>query len=99
MEINPSLDDISNLPGVILEDILQRLPIRDSVRTSILSRQWKDKWTTIPYIIFDENSFRRGGKKILTDKFIGIVDQVLKKHRGEIHKFTLGFILESILSR
>ncbi|KAK9941811.1 hypothetical protein M0R45_007505 [Rubus argutus] len=37
------LDRISNLPSDVTEKILSRLPIRDAVRTNVLSRQWRYK--------------------------------------------------------
>lgn len=35
------LDMLSSLPKILLEDVLQRLPLRDVVRTSILSKSWR----------------------------------------------------------
>ncbi|KAJ0639587.1 putative leucine-rich repeat domain superfamily, F-box-like domain superfamily [Helianthus annuus] len=43
-----SLDRISTLPQPILETILCLLPTKEAARTSILSREWRYKWTTIP---------------------------------------------------
>ncbi|XP_035841936.1 F-box/FBD/LRR-repeat protein At1g13570 isoform X2 [Helianthus annuus] len=43
-----SLDRISTLPQPILEAILCHLSTKEAARTSILSREWRYKWTTIP---------------------------------------------------
>ncbi|KAF7124791.1 hypothetical protein RHSIM_Rhsim12G0067800 [Rhododendron simsii] len=31
------------------------MPIRDAVRTSVLSKKWKDNWRTIPELVFDDS--------------------------------------------
>ncbi|KAI7736961.1 hypothetical protein M8C21_003638 [Ambrosia artemisiifolia] len=46
------LDIIATLPQTIIETILCLLPIEDAARTSILSREWRYKWTTIPKLVF-----------------------------------------------
>ncbi|XVF43353.1 hypothetical protein PTKIN_Ptkin02bG0033600 [Pterospermum kingtungense] len=50
-------DIISNLPDNITERILARLPIQDAVRTSVLSRNWRYKWTTLPDLVFDARGY------------------------------------------
>ncbi|KAL9998139.1 putative F-box domain, FBD domain, leucine-rich repeat domain superfamily [Helianthus debilis subsp. tardiflorus] len=47
-----SLDRISTLPQPVLETILRLLPTEDAARTSILSREWRYKWTKIPNLMF-----------------------------------------------
>ncbi|KAM0042997.1 putative leucine-rich repeat domain superfamily, F-box-like domain superfamily [Helianthus debilis subsp. tardiflorus] len=47
-----SLDIITTLPQPIIETILCLLPIIEAARTSILSRDWRYKWTTIPKLVF-----------------------------------------------
>lgn len=91
--INPSADDMSNLPDDILENILKRLSVRDAVRTTILSSKWKDKWMTVQQFVFDENYRKPTTRKVvLTNKFLGIVNNVLTQHRGEISKFKLSVL-------
>ncbi|KAI7755858.1 hypothetical protein M8C21_023196 [Ambrosia artemisiifolia] len=66
------LDIITTLPQTIIETILCLLPIEDAVRTSILSREWRYKWTTIPKLVFSlstvisltERRHLSNGKKI-----------------------------------
>lgn len=52
-----SKDRISNLPSTIIESILCLVPIQDTTRTSILSKERRYKWTKIPKIVFDKNTF------------------------------------------
>ncbi|KAM0060424.1 putative F-box domain, leucine-rich repeat domain superfamily, F-box-like domain superfamily [Helianthus debilis subsp. tardiflorus] len=46
------LDRISTLPQPVLETILCRLSTKDAARTSILSREWRYRWTGIPKLKF-----------------------------------------------
>ncbi|XP_071721232.1 F-box/FBD/LRR-repeat protein At1g13570-like [Rutidosis leptorrhynchoides] len=47
-------DIISDLPQNIIETILCLVPIRDAVRTSVLSKKWRYNWTQIPKLEFDD---------------------------------------------
>jgi hypothetical protein len=46
-------DRISCLPGHLTDQILSFLPIKEAVRTSVLSSKWRKKWYTIPNLVFD----------------------------------------------
>ncbi|KAJ0432731.1 putative leucine-rich repeat domain superfamily, F-box-like domain superfamily [Helianthus annuus] len=48
------VDRITTLPQAIVETILCLLPIEEAARTSVLSREWRYKWTTIPKLEFDQ---------------------------------------------
>ncbi|KAJ3701329.1 hypothetical protein LUZ61_005034 [Rhynchospora tenuis] len=74
-------DYISNLPDDLKQQIFFKLPMKDVVRTSILSSKWKDSWTSIPSLVF------KG--KFTESRFIKLVDNVLIVHHGPILKFTL----------
>ncbi|KAM0011565.1 putative F-box domain-containing protein [Helianthus debilis subsp. tardiflorus] len=82
---------IGNLSEHLSDSVLERLPIRDIVRTSILSKKWRYKWTTTRALVFDEQfsnklkihgAFGRYG-------FIRVINQVLLIHKGSISKFYL----------
>ncbi|KAK9078401.1 hypothetical protein SSX86_002458 [Deinandra increscens subsp. villosa] len=97
-----SLDRITTLPESITETILCLLPIEDAARTSILSREWRYKWTKIPKLVFySSGEFERTSEKTASDiqmarknmdercKLFYVVYQVLLLHQGPIHEFTL----------
>ncbi|RWR81288.1 F-box/FBD/LRR-repeat protein [Cinnamomum micranthum f. kanehirae] len=80
-----SIDSISNLPEDVMNLILVRLPIRDAVRTGILSKKWRYKWVNIPDIVFNEGCLMKGKSKT---KHASAVDHVLLSHVGPICKFS-----------
>lgn len=53
-------DVINKLPESILLYILSFLPIKDVLRTSVLSTRWKHLWTPVSDIVFDENVHNLG---------------------------------------
>nr|KAJ0210367.1 hypothetical protein LSAT_V11C400165070 [Lactuca sativa] len=57
VECKNSQDRISTLPQDTIEKILTHMPIRDAVRTSILSRKWRYSWTRMPKLVFDVNMY------------------------------------------
>ncbi|KAK9047099.1 hypothetical protein V6N11_052957 [Hibiscus sabdariffa] len=85
------LDRISNLPGHVIDQILSRLPIRDAVRSSVLSRKWRYKWAKIPCLVFDNQCFDVSSQDqtFIKNKVVNIIDHVLLLHNGPIHKFKL----------
>ncbi|KAM5564253.1 F-box/FBD/LRR-repeat protein [Rosa sericea] len=78
------LDRISNLPSDVTEKILSHLPIRDAVRTSVLSTEWRYKSAMLPRLVFD-------AKSISTEHqtFANVVDHVLLSHIGPVYKFKI----------
>ncbi|GJZ60894.1 F-box/FBD/LRR-repeat protein [Tanacetum coccineum] len=52
------MDRLSNLPSGIIELILCRVPIQEAGRTSILSKEWRYRWTRIPNLVFIEDTFQ-----------------------------------------
>ncbi|GJY47122.1 F-box/FBD/LRR-repeat protein-like protein [Tanacetum coccineum] len=83
-----SLDTISNLPLPIIENILCSLPIKEAVRTSILSRNWRYNWTGIPKLVFDEEEMFDGDTSDHGDDWhlirnLGSLSVVFKTMHGE----------------
>lgn len=71
-------DALSNLPCNIIDSILGCLSLRDAVRTSTLSREWRNKWKSVPKLVFDVDF-----------EDIVLVDHVLHEHHGNINTFVL----------
>ncbi|KAK1355622.1 FBD domain-containing protein [Heracleum sosnowskyi] len=92
-------DRISVLPRNILEIILCFLPIRDAVRTSVLSRSWRHCWTTVPNLVFNESIISPNSydfsechhRELKALKFVSVINKVLLLHNGPILKFSLNF--------
>ncbi|KAK9277639.1 hypothetical protein L1049_007185 [Liquidambar formosana] len=83
-------DFLSDLPQSIIESILTRLPIRDAVRTSILSTRWRYKWATLTQLVFDEKCVNLSNDKTLVERnIVKFITRVLLLHKGPIHKFHL----------
>lgn len=92
-------DLISELPQNIKEIILCILPIRDAVRTAILSRKWRKCWTTIPHLIFDDQFLdsvwdklkQCHDQELKALKFVSVINKVILLHDGPILEFSLSF--------
>lgn len=84
-------DRLSNLPAHVIDQILSQLPIRDAVRTSVLSRKWRYKWATIPHLVFDNMCVVATSQDqiVVKNKLVNVVDHVLLLHNGPIYKFKL----------
>ncbi|XP_043694060.1 F-box/LRR-repeat protein At1g55660-like [Telopea speciosissima] len=83
MALRSIRDMLSNLPEEILENICSSLSIRDVVRTSILSTNWRYKWISVPHLIFNDECIPvSDGSLGGHDKLVKIVNHVLLLHRG-----------------
>lgn len=90
-DTNKRLVTIGNLPEHLTSSVLERLPIRDIVRTSILSKKWRYKWTTISAVVFDEQISKRLARygAFGIHGFIRVINHVLFLQKGPISKFYL----------
>ncbi|KAI5393652.1 hypothetical protein KIW84_060686 [Lathyrus oleraceus] len=80
-------DRISCLPSHVIDHILSYLPIREAVRTSVLSKIWKNKWYTLPNLVFDRQGVFSEDALVNQSKLVKIVDHVLLVHSGPINMF------------
>uniref|UniRef100_M1BA52 Ubiquitin-protein ligase n=2 Tax=Solanum tuberosum TaxID=4113 RepID=M1BA52_SOLTU len=77
----------NNLPRDILDGILGHLPLKDAVKSSILSKDWRYKWATRQELEFDYHFFELFAH---FQEAKTIIYQVLLLHKGPILKFKLG---------
>lgn len=74
---------ISKMPNNVITNILNRLPLKEAVRTSMLARNWRFKWCLLTDVIVDEDFFY-----FLTTKFDGKdITGLLHRLRGPIRRF------------
>ncbi|XP_059648657.1 F-box/FBD/LRR-repeat protein At1g13570-like isoform X2 [Cornus florida] len=97
----PPIDRISNLPSNLIETILMLLPLRDAVRTSVLSKKWRYNWVKLPQLVFDDTLIKNSDwdwpfVRYLNEielsperRLIKVIYHVLLLHNGPILKFTL----------
>ncbi|KAJ8569698.1 hypothetical protein K7X08_006275 [Anisodus acutangulus] len=83
------LDILNILPEKAIDDILMRLPLREAVRTSILSKNWRYKWCRLPELKLDQSLWNLSQSSDPTPKFKDIVYHLLTLHAGPLTKFTL----------
>ncbi|GKB86782.1 F-box/FBD/LRR-repeat protein-like protein [Tanacetum coccineum] len=81
-------DAISNMPDNVISHIIDLLPIHDAVRTSILSKSFRFKWTLRTVLVFNCNFFDPGlqGKINSNEK---IISRILHCLKGSVTKFVL----------
>ncbi|KAK7283801.1 hypothetical protein RIF29_13547 [Crotalaria pallida] len=84
-----NIDRISDLPVNVIECILCHLPIRDVVRTSILSRKWRYIWVSVPQLEFGCDFFLYCYERNIGNQVPGIITDILLLHSGPVSKFTL----------
>ncbi|XP_071736573.1 F-box/FBD/LRR-repeat protein At1g13570-like [Rutidosis leptorrhynchoides] len=86
----PHEDDIiSTMPENVITNILHCLPIRDAVRTGILSRDWRFKWTKLTQLVFDYNFFYDPLDIRLEYYFSKVIPKLLLHLNAAITKFVL----------
>ncbi|KAF5762046.1 putative F-box domain, leucine-rich repeat domain superfamily, F-box-like domain superfamily [Helianthus annuus] len=74
-----SEDVICNMPENVITNILNHLPIRDAVRTSVLARNWRFKWTMLTQLVI----------KCRFSKYGRDLSRLLLHLKGPITKFVL----------
>ncbi|CAN1332827.1 F-box/FBD/LRR-repeat protein At1g13570 [Linum perenne] len=92
-EESASNTSIGKLPADVICLILTFLPIKQAVRTSILSTQWRHRWRRIPQLVFDEDfatiSAECNPQLNQNSKVMLEIYQALLGHEGPVNKFEL----------
>lgn len=84
------------LPDEAIDVILTYLPIKDAVRTSILSRDWRFKWHNMSKLVFNDECLPFStNKDYLVRELVHIVDSVLTLHVGTVEIFDISVNLPS----
>ncbi|WOG90000.1 hypothetical protein DCAR_0209241 [Daucus carota subsp. sativus] len=83
-------DYISHLPQSIIETILAKVPTRDAVRTSILSKKWRYQWATMTQLVLDEEYMGFSCyRNVSRNKILRFIVRYFLLHDGPIHKFKI----------
>ncbi|KAK3431622.1 hypothetical protein EUGRSUZ_E03429 [Eucalyptus grandis] len=78
-ETQNAVDYISQLPDAIIFHIFSFLTTKDTIKTSVLSKQWRSTWTSNQYMSF---SLPPGGSQ-KSKGFIAFVDSVLSRYTAK----------------
>lgn len=82
-----------------MHDIVSQLTLKDAVRTSLVSTNWRRLWTYHPNLCFDSTTIlnRKSGSrnKSRRHRFIRRVNAVLESHTGTgLRRFKIAFALD-----
>ncbi|CAK9146869.1 unnamed protein product [Ilex paraguariensis] len=89
MEIDQEGSRINSLPDSLLLHILSFLEMKYVMRTSVVSKRWKDLWASVPNLIFSLSKSDVRSEPLLR-KFMDFVDRVLLlRDSTTIQKFSL----------
>ncbi|KAJ9539826.1 hypothetical protein OSB04_026332 [Centaurea solstitialis] len=94
-----SVDLLSRLPDEIIVSILSKLPLRDAVVTSKLSRRWRYLWCQTDRLVFEDCGKRWSLMDTISNeksnKYMSWVDHIIHQHNGPtIDKFKICFGLD-----
>ncbi|TVU12324.1 hypothetical protein EJB05_45962, partial [Eragrostis curvula] len=98
------IDQVINLPEDLQSIILSKLPLKEVVRTSVLSSKWRRLWTVCPKLRFDGtamSSKKMDGKRCklqYTRQFINTVNAVLQQYHGRaVEELAIKFEFDTLL--
>ncbi|KAL9678387.1 hypothetical protein QQ045_016231 [Rhodiola kirilowii] len=88
IDLEDSEDKISDLPDNLIDLILDKLPVAEVVRTSVLTTRWKPCWRRMRKLVLDESFFDQFTQP-LEFKFSSLVGSLLVRLFGPIDEFIL----------
>ncbi|GLJ19287.1 hypothetical protein SUGI_0346890 [Cryptomeria japonica] len=71
---------LNDLPDTLLTIILSKIPFKQAVCCSVLSKRWKLLWTVLPNLKISSGDFS-------PSLCIGVVDNIFKLHSGLLERF------------
>lgn len=77
------VDRLGNLPESLVSNILSRLPTKEAVQTSLLSKDWEYKWSSIYDLDLNDRNYTTCSRSTRKEKFANFVDRVLVHKGGE----------------
>ncbi|XP_076887376.1 F-box protein At4g22280-like isoform X1 [Bidens hawaiensis] len=88
------IDGISSLPDGVLHHMLSLLPTKDVVRTSAVSKRWKNLWASVPNLDFDDTLLYASEVDHIhspeSTSFMNFVERILRfRDTSKIEKFRL----------
>ncbi|KAH0644101.1 hypothetical protein KY289_035075 [Solanum tuberosum] len=86
-------DIISDLPRNIIDCILGKMPIRDAVRTSVLSKKWTLYYSTIPELEFDDKFSKELQNFAISQKKLRILSEVELEHKYHLDEIVTRFLM------
>ncbi|KAL3508516.1 hypothetical protein ACH5RR_027917 [Cinchona calisaya] len=94
LNVDEANDRISRLPNCVLQYILSFLPTKEAVATSMLARRWRDIWTAVPVVDFDDSMLYsdrlNSWHPIEITRFMNFVERVLLlRDASKIERFRL----------
>nr|GEV69124.1 hypothetical protein [Tanacetum cinerariifolium] len=82
-------DVISRMPDIVMNNILDRLPTQEAVRTAVLSKDWRYKWKILSQLVFDEK-FYGFLQTTKNERYYGrIISSLMHQLKDSIKKFVL----------
>lgn len=93
---------LEDLPEDVLRTILSKLPVKEVLKTSALSSQWRYKWAICPKLSFNSVGVCGGDRcdeQKSEQNFVDNVNLVLQKYIGkEVEKLEVQFAFDSMLA-
>ncbi|XP_071736912.1 F-box/FBD/LRR-repeat protein At1g13570-like [Rutidosis leptorrhynchoides] len=91
-------DIISSMPNIVITNIMNRLPIQDAIRTSILARNWRLKWTTLTQLVFDKDFVQYLGERQEKQDNVGDDNWYDEKNISGLFPHLMGPITKFVLT-